>query len=103
MLNVNVNGRTDCRAYGRKPLLKRCEDASKRNLKSIGVRDGMGGHGQYRVGRGSISCSTTKGQIFGILKNLFKMLFLWVGPKKLIQFDLKIHREQVFQVSLIFD
>ena len=25
-----------------------------KNLKSIGVRDGMGGQGQYRVGRGSI-------------------------------------------------
>jgi len=28
--------------------------ASKKNLESIGVRDGMGGQGQYRVGRGSI-------------------------------------------------
>ena len=25
-----------------------------KNLESIGVRDGMGGQGQYRVGRGSI-------------------------------------------------
>ena len=31
-----------------------------KNLKSIGVRDGMGGQGQYRVGRGSIGCSTTQ-------------------------------------------
>ena len=26
----------------------------RKNLESIGVRDGMGGQGQYRVGRGSI-------------------------------------------------
>ena len=27
---------------------------NKKNLKSIGVRDGIGGQGQYRVGRGSM-------------------------------------------------
>ena len=32
----------------------------KKNLESIGVCDGMGGQGQYRVGRGSIGCSTTQ-------------------------------------------
>ena len=30
------------------------QKSSEKNLKSIGVRDGMGGQGQYRVGRGSI-------------------------------------------------
>ena len=75
-----------------------------KNLNSIGVRDGVGGQGQYRVGRGSIGwagavlggqgqywvgrgsigCYTTKSQIFGILNNLCKMLFLLVEPKKLI-------------------
>ena len=29
-------------------------DVLKKNLNSIGVRDGVGGQGQYRVGRGSI-------------------------------------------------
>ena len=44
--------------------LKKCFSKSgaiftkKKNLESIGVCDGMGGQGQYRVGRGSIGCST---------------------------------------------
>ena len=29
-------------------------DFYKKNLNSIGVRDGVGGQGQYRLGRGSI-------------------------------------------------
>ena len=36
-------------------------------------------------------------------KNLYKMLFWLVGPKKLIWFDLVPHREHVYQVSSIFD
>ena len=51
-----------------------------------------GGQGQYWVGRGSIGCSTAKSQIFGISKNLFKMLFWLVGPRKLIKFDLEPQR-----------
>ena len=43
-----------------------------------------GGQGPYRVGRGSIGCSTTKSQIIGISKNLYKMLFWLVGPKKMV-------------------
>ena len=43
-----------------------------------------GGQGQYWVSRGSISCYTTKSQIFGILNNLCKMLFLLVEQKKKI-------------------
>ena len=43
----------------------------------------LGGQGQYWVGRGSIGCSTTKSQIFGILNNLCKMLFLLVEQKKI--------------------
>ena len=31
-----------------------CALNDKKNLNSIGVRDGVGGQGQYRVGRGSI-------------------------------------------------
>jgi len=32
----------------------RAREAEKKNLESIGVRDGMGGQGQYLVGRGNI-------------------------------------------------
>ena len=32
----------------------KCKNENIKNLKSIGVRDEMGGQGQYRVGRGSI-------------------------------------------------
>ena len=39
------------------------------------------GQGQYWVGTGSIGCYTTKSQIFGILNNLCKMLFLLVEQK----------------------
>ena len=35
-------------------MTKGYEKTDAKNLESIGVRDGMGGQGQYRVGRGSI-------------------------------------------------
>ena len=46
----------------------------------MGVRVGMGGQEQYWLLRYKIS--TTKSQIFGILKNLYKMFFWLVGKKK---------------------
>jgi len=57
-----------------------------KNLNSIGVRDGVGGQGQYRVGtgQGQYRLFHYPNQIFSISKKLLWMLFWLVGPKKLI-------------------
>ena len=61
-----------------------------KNLESIGVRERMGGQGQYWVGRGSIgwaravSAGPLPKSDFQHIKKFFKMLFRLVGPKKLI-------------------
>ena len=60
---------------------------SKKNLNSIGVRDGVGGQGQYRLGRGSIGLARAVSAVplpksdFQHIKKVFKMLFRLVGPK----------------------
>ena len=53
----------------------------KKNLESIGVRDGMGGQGQYQVGRGSIGCSTTRVRFSAYQKSFLRCFFGWLGPK----------------------
>ena len=53
----------------------------KKNLNSIGVRDGVGGQGQYRVGRGSIGCSTTQIRFSAYQKSFYGCFFGWLGPK----------------------
>ena len=42
----------NCESSGK--LAQAYDNNMNKNLKSIGVRDGMGGQGQYRLGRGSI-------------------------------------------------
>jgi len=40
-----------------------------------------GGQGQYRVGRGSIGCSTTQVRFSAYQKSFLRCFFGWLGPK----------------------
>jgi len=66
----------------------------KKNLNSIGVRDGVGGQGQYRLGRGSIGWARAVSAV-PLPKSDFQHI-------KNVYFDLEPQRECVNQVSLIF-
>ena len=70
------------------PYKSKAHEAKKKNLNSIGVRDGVGGQGQYWLGRGSIGWARVvsavplpKSDFQHIKKSFLRCFFGWLGPK----------------------